>query len=222
MNDFLIAGFTGLAGSLHCLGMCGPLAFAVPSQKSGWRLFAEKGSYQLGRTLSYILLGLIAGLVGRQFWVSGVQQVIGTACGIVVAGMGTYGLFKRSPVTFSLTFFPAHWLGRALKSRQHHLVIGALNGFLPCGMVWLALAGAVTRWNVWGGVLYMACFGLGTWPLMLAATFGFRRLPQQWRRRWSQVMPCILVLLGGWIVVRSLVVNHPASTRDTEEVSVCR
>src|SRR5476651_653805 len=89
MNDYAIAFFIGLFGSVHCVGMCGPLALAVPSfQTKWWLVVADKFIYNFGRIISYTFLGLIIGFIGRQLWLSGLQQGISLLSGVLIVMAG--------------------------------------------------------------------------------------------------------------------------------------
>src|ERR1700712_5761111 len=95
MNSNSIAFFIGLFGSVHCIGMCGPLAFAVPTINNKWWLIvADKVIYNLGRIITYSFLGLLIGLIGKQLWLSGLQQGVSLASGLLIIMAGFSRLFK--------------------------------------------------------------------------------------------------------------------------------
>ena len=131
-----IAFFIGLFGSIHCVGMCGPLAFAVPVQNSSYALIIwDKVVYNLGRIISYSTIGLIAGLIGRQLWLSGLQQGISIFSGLLII-LAALSRFIKYPLTkgrfFSRLLSPFYKLmSFAIKNRAGHLIVGVLNGFLP-------------------------------------------------------------------------------------------
>src|SRR6202012_1275564 len=85
MSTSEIAFLIGLFGSVHCIGMCGPLAFAVPSfDRRWWRVVLDKISYNAGRIITYSFLGLIIGLLGRQLWLAGLQQGVSIVSGLLI------------------------------------------------------------------------------------------------------------------------------------------
>ncbi|WP_407429122.1 sulfite exporter TauE/SafE family protein [Arcticibacter sp.] len=225
MSIWYLAFFTGFFGSVHCLGMCGPLAFAVTSRHSGWwMVLFDKLSYQFGRIISYSLLGALIGLVGQQLWMSGLQQFISVASGVLILTAGASRIFRlRASVgsakgigIFSRAFT------YALKHKANHLITGMLNGLLPCGFVYLALAGAVTVGNTFGAVKYMILFGLGTLPLMLVATFGLGLVGPAFRRRINQAVPYLMVCLGVWFILRGASLDVPfLSPRVAPQTEVC-
>lgn len=225
MSIWYLAFFTGFFGSVHCLGMCGPLAFAVPSRHSGWwMVFFDKLSYQFGRIISYSLLGVLIGIVGKQLWMSGLQQFVSVLSGIFILVAGASRIFKFR--TFIGTDKGVGIFNRAftfaLKHKASHLITGMLNGFLPCGFVYLALAGAVTMGSPVGSMKYMALFGLGTLPLMLVATFGFGMVGPIFRRKINRAVPYLMVCLGLWFILRGASLDLPyLSPKVTPQTEVC-
>ncbi len=162
---YLIAFTTGLVSSLHCVGMCGPLALALPvgnlSKQKG--LFAKIG-YNLGRISTYAFLGLIFGFIGKQVFLFDIQQKLSIFLGIFILGF-TF----RKRLTNSIQFDFIHQFLRnrfknifASKSLQNFYFLGIINGFLPCSMIYLALSGVVVSASPIEGMIYMALFGLGT------------------------------------------------------------
>lgn len=212
MSDQYLAFMIGILGSVHCVGMCGPLAFSVPSLRTGLLYqIADKVLYQLGRVLSYTLLGALIGIIGTQLWMSGLQQVLSLTTGFLIILAACSRLFKFKTGkngNYLLKPFNAV-LGYALKQRANHLIIGMINGLLPCGFVYLALAAAVNTPSVASAAGYMFWFGLGTSPLMFLAVFtmGFSR--NLFRMRINKVVPYFMLFLGVWFVLRGMDLNIP-------------
>ncbi|MGV3704950.1 MAG: sulfite exporter TauE/SafE family protein [Arcticibacter sp.] len=225
MSIWYLAFFTGLFGSVHCLGMCGPLAFAVPSRHASWWLvLLDKLLYQVGRIVSYSLLGVLIGLIGRQLWVAGLQQFISILSGVLILIAGLSRVFKvRSQVRSSVgigIFNRAFTY--ALKNKAGHFITGVLNGLLPCGFVYLALAGAVSVGNTIDAVKYMALFGLGTLPLMLLATFGFGLTGPLFRKKINRAVPYFMIFLGLWFILRGADLDLPyLSPKSAPSTEVC-
>jgi len=212
MNDLHLAFMIGLLGSVHCIGMCGPLAFAVPSLKPGiGYLVLDKVLYQTGRIISYCILGALIGLIGRQLWMSGLQQGISIFTGVLIIAAACSRIFKLSAGRgSSLLLKPFNKMfGYALKHKANHLIIGMINGLLPCGFVYLALAGALNMGNVALSVSYMFWFGVGTAPLMLLATIGMGFTGTMVRKRINKVIPFLMLFLGCWFVLRGMNLNIP-------------
>ncbi|SDZ94965.1 sulfite exporter TauE/SafE family protein [Pedobacter hartonius] len=207
-----LAFMIGLLGSLHCVGMCGPLAFAVPSMRSGWGfLVFNKLSYQAGRIISYCLLGVLTGLVGKQIWLAGIQQGVSILSGMLILSAAASRLFKFSvsnPDSIFIKPFNKAF-GYALKHKANHLIIGIINGFLPCGFVYLALAGALNTGTVNSAVSYMFWYGLGTLPLMFLAGVSAGFTTAIFRRKINRIVPYFMVFLGVWFILRGLGLNIP-------------
>jgi sulfite exporter TauE/SafE len=212
MNTNLIAFFIGLFGSIHCVGMCGPLALAVPSlHTKGWLIIRDKVFYNAGRVITYSFLGLLIGLIGKQLWLYGLQQGISLLTGFLIIMAGLSRLFKirlSNSKTFSVMLSPVNrLLNYALRHKAGHLIIGLLNGLLPCGFVYLALAGAVNTSSPLAAGQYMFWFGMGTFPLMLLATVSSGFMGPIVRRHINKAMPYLMICLGFWFVVRGMHLN---------------
>lgn len=212
MNEFYLAFLIGLLGSVHCLGMCGPLAFALPSAKHSWLgIFGDKLSYQLGRIISYALLGLLGGLLSARLWMNGMQQTISLICGILIILIAIYRLSNISlPIFRNNLLQPFNMLMEfAFKQQAGHLIIGMINGLLPCGMVYMALAGAVNTGSMENGMIYMICYGFGTLPLMLFAAMAAGKLNYNFRQQITRMVPYFLLILGIWFICRGLELQIP-------------
>lgn len=215
MSQNEVAFFIGLFGSLHCIGMCGPLAFAIPAPRNQlWLLLADKLLYNAGRVFSYSILGLLAGLLGRQLWVAGLQQGISIASGVLIIAAALSRILKLkmllSNQAGSALLQPvSHLINYALQHRAGHLVIGMLNGWLPCGFVYLALIGAINTASPAGAAEFMFCFGMGTFPLMLLATLSTALIGPAVRRRINVALPYLMLCLGCWFILRGLNMNIP-------------
>lgn len=177
MNHIQLAFVIGFLGSLHCVGMCGPLAFAFPQQAENyWTLFLKKLSYNIGRAISYAFLGLLIGLLGKQLWLVGAQQAISILSGVLIVLAVLPQIIKFSnkenykPNVFNR--FINKVIANAISRKAGHFYLGLLNGFLPCGFVYLGLATAINTNSAYQSALFMFVFGLGTTPLMLLAMLG--------------------------------------------------
>lgn len=228
MSNNQLAFFIGLLGSIHCVGMCGPLAFAVPVRQPGWiPMLWNKLIYQLGRMTSYLLLGAVVGLIGKQIWQAGFQQGISILTGLLIILAAVSRLFKlslpgRPHASFLKPFYKL--FDFAFKHKANHLIIGMLNGLLPCGFVYMALAGAINTGGTFNSMSYMFWFGAGTVPLMLAATLavGFSGMP--FRRKLNKIVPFAMLFLGIWFLLRGLELNIPylSPQRPNSQVAECR
>jgi sulfite exporter TauE/SafE len=210
MSDSYLAFMIGILGSVHCIGMCGPLAFAVPSLRPGAAyLILDKILYQLGRMASYCILGAFIGLVGRQIWMAGLQQVLSLLTGCLILLAASSRLLKisgRYRSNFMLKPF-SKLFGYALKHRANHFIIGMINGLLPCGFVYLAMAAAVNTNSVQSAVAYMFWFGAGTAPLMLIAALTVGFAGTLVRNRINRFIPYLMMCLGVWFILRGMDLN---------------
>jgi hypothetical protein len=213
MMDLLPAFLLGLLGSLHCAGMCGPLALALPATShSRWQFFCGRIAYNSGRVLTDVVLGAVFGLLGGALAVAGLQRWLSLAAGAAIL----VGVALSSRVAFAA---PAVWavgwikagLGRLLQRRSgvSLLALGSLNGLLPCGLVYVAGAGAMAAASLAGGMAYMAVFGLGTVPMMLGLSVVGRGLPPAVRFQLQRFVPVALVFVGALLILRGLALGIP-------------
>ncbi|MFM6976715.1 MAG: sulfite exporter TauE/SafE family protein [Sphingobacteriaceae bacterium] len=213
MNPNYLAFVIGLFGSLHCVGMCGPLAFAVPSVGQGrWKVVLDKFLYQAGRIVSYVLLGILIGLIGRQLWLSGLQQWLSIITGTLIIAAALIRLLGIATLktSSSLLLKPYYQVfNYAIKHRANHLIIGILNGFLPCGLVYLALTDALNRGTINLSAMYMFWFGLGTLPLMFITSVSVAFAGKLVRQRINRIIPWFMLLLGIWFILRGLELDIP-------------
>ncbi len=229
MSDYEVAFFIGLFGSVHCVGMCGPLALAVPSyQNNRWLIVFEKLLYNFGRVITYSILGLLIGLIGKQLWLLGLQQGVSILSGILIVMAGLSRIFKLYLPQAGLFSKPVllfnKLLGYALTQRAGHLLIGMLNGLLPCGFVYLALVGAVNTPSSTAAAQYMFWYGMGTFPLMLLATVGSGFIGYTVRRHINKAIPYVMVCLGCWFILRGLNLNIPylSPAKQLTDSAICR
>lgn len=219
----------GLLGSLHCLGMCGPIAFMLPvDRSSALKRNLQIGTYHFGRLFSYGLLGALFGLMGKGFSLFGLQQGLSIAVGILmilVAVLPESKLRKFSiiaPIYKALAWVKGQ-LGSMFKKRSwdSFLTIGFLNGLLPCGLVYLALFGAMASGMAKDGAFYMVLFGLGTVPLMTSAVYLGNYLKPELRKRIRAWIPIVVGLMGILFVLRGLGLGIPyiSPKAPTQQVS---
>lgn len=214
----LVLAFTlGLFGSLHCVGMCGPIALLIPlqRQRKGLR-YLQLGAYFIGKTLTYALMGLLFGLVGEGVFIAEYQQEFSIFAGLLMILMGLFSLLHLrvkglgNPLLKGFSLLK-NALGKQLskKTVTSSLSIGFLNGFLPCGLVYTALFGALAMGNWRGSMTYMAVFGVGTIPLMLLLILLGDFLPLALRRRLNQWLPLMVILVGILFILRGLGLGIP-------------
>jgi sulfite exporter TauE/SafE len=216
--DFGIAFALGLLGSVHCAAMCGPLMLALPAPPgSAPRFVAGRMIYQLSRVTTYALLGVVAGFAGKSLFVIGAQRWLSIALGAAVL-LGFFAakkIYVAGPVTRFVgvlkTAMSAQLRRRGLRSLA---LLGSLNGLLPCGLVYAALAGAIAQGAVGRSVVYMAFFGLGTLPTMLAASLSAKIFPIDLRLKLRRLIPAGVCILAGLLILRGLALGIPYLSPD--------
>lgn len=198
--------------------MCGPLALALPATGTSLpRFVLGRAAYNLGRTLTYCGLGLIFGLVGHTLLLAGIQRWISIGLGFVLLA----GLFNSRKLALSGTV--SSWVS-LLKTKmvpllhQRALValtaFGMLNGLLPCGLVYVAGAGATVTGSPLAGALYMAAFGAGTVPLMLALGLSGKLIPLPVRLGLRKAIPVSVFLLACLLILRGMSLGIPYLSPD--------
>lgn len=203
----------GFAGSLHCAGMCGPLVLAMPVAPGKFAAqLTGKLAYNAGRITTYALLGLLFGTFGQMLGLAGFQRWVSIAAGAAIL-LSLLALPLRN-ATFRIAR-PVNWLksalGRLLKVRSlpAQFSFGALNGLLPCGLVYVACAAAAATGDALVGVQYMALFGLGTLPMMLGLGLAGRLLHRQFQFRLQKLVPVSLAVMASLLILRGLSLGIP-------------
>ncbi|WP_333878541.1 sulfite exporter TauE/SafE family protein [Flavobacterium sp.] len=202
----------GLLSSLHCIGMCGPIAMMLPvNHQNPTRKAVQILLYHVGRLTAYGLLGLLFGLLGKGFYMAGFQQQLS-----IVVGVGMILLAIVPEKTLARYNFsrPVHKFIASVKTRlgqqfkrktaDAFFTIGFFNGLLPCGLVYAALFGAVAMQNSFYGLAYMVLYGLGTIPMMSAVVYAGSLLSMPIRNKLQKVVPVITVILGLLFVLRGM------------------
>jgi uncharacterized protein len=208
----------GLAGSAHCASMCGPLLLAVSGGGHGSRLLRIL-VYHGGRVLIYLAIGGAAGLAGHGLSSGGVGRGVSVIAGVVLvivaAGSGARLIPHGASRFWSMSLSRAS--RAACRSRQKYpiggqLLAGAVNGLLPCGLVYAAAVAAAGLGSVWTGLVVMAGFGAGTIPVLLLVTLSASSLPASSRARLSRLAPLALAVTGMLLIGRGVLpVHHGAS-----------
>lgn len=207
----------GLLGSFHCVGMCGPIAFLLPvDRNNNVKKIGQTFLYHFGRILAYSIIGLAFGLVGKSLNLFGFQQQLSIFIGILMLlvifiPQKTFNRYNFSKPVFKIISKVKSALGKELKKKtpDTFLTIGLLNGFLPCGLVYMAVFGAIATGDALSGSLYMAVFGIGTIPLMTTAIYLGNFLNAQVRQRVRRAIPVFVVIIGCLFIVRGLGLGIP-------------
>ncbi len=213
-----LTGFIfGILGSFHCVGMCGPIAFLLPVDRdNGARKIMQISLYHFGRILSYAAIGLLFGLIGKSFSLFGFQQQLSIIIGILLIlafliPQVYKGKINASGIFYKLIAQIKNKLGARLKQKSAgaFFQMGVLNGFLPCGLVYMAVFGAIASGGITEGAFYMALFGLGTVPLMTAAIYLGNYISLNVRRKITKLVPVFVVVIGILFIIRGLGLGIP-------------
>lgn len=212
--ELLITAFlTGFVGSFHCMGMCGPIALALPNVGNS---FARKATgrfvYNLGRIFTYALLGVLLGTFGLGLKLAGLQQSISIAAGVLIIIMVVFtsGAIERK-IGSPFKLLKGETIAKLfkMKSLGGLFLIGVLNGLLPCGFVYIALIGSVATQDAFQGALFMVFFGLGTLPMMFGVSMAGQFISAQIRARITKVVPYLAVIIGCIFILRGLNLGIP-------------
>lgn len=217
MNTIYVAALVlGLASNFHCIGMCGPIAMAIPlDRSSNFRLISGILQYNLGRILVYGLLGAIIGIFGLSIQTIGFLQWMSIIIGItlIVYAWRKYlaNLLPSIRLSFSVNQYINKSIGKIIRSKSPFklLGLGALNGLLPCGMVFAALLNALVAGNSFNSAVAMMIFGAGTLPAMIAVAYLANKMGAKLRIKMNKAVPYLLTVVGLLIVLRGMNLNIP-------------
>jgi len=218
----------GLIGSFHCVGMCGPIAVALPINNKNWtHRFLGTILYNLGRAITYAIMGAVFGVLGEGIHLGGFQSWVSIAMGILMI------LSVVFPILFRKTAFLDRYiygyvsklkvlLGPLLRSRSSGslFIIGLLNGLLPCGLVYVAMAFAIATGDVASGALYMFLFGIGTAPLMAAVTLLGNVISASFKSKINRLIPLVIFVIGVLFVLRGLNLGIPYISPPAKKLNI--
>jgi len=211
----LSAFIIGLLGSLHCIGMCGPIALALPQAgNSKLGLVVSRLLYNFGRILTYSLFGYIFGMIGNGIKLFGMQQLVS----IILGSLIILRLLIPKKYSFAKISFFQQLVSKLKQqfskmfgknSMKSLFFIGLLNGFLPCGFVYVGVAGAIATGGALQGAAFMALFGLGTLPIMFAASLFTSALSLKARLNFRKAIPVFSFIIGVLFILRGLNLGIP-------------
>ncbi|MEZ4801062.1 MAG: sulfite exporter TauE/SafE family protein [Flavobacteriales bacterium] len=168
------AAALGFAGSLHCVGMCGPLVSIVHggAQGKSMKWWGNQGLYHFGRIGVYALFGVLTGFLGKSLSAMGLQRWLALISGVVLLVMILFPFFSKKKFVVGNQLFQkvssrfSQFLQK--KNPSKYLALGVINGFLPCGLVYAAMAASLSGGSIMGSVLFMVIFGVATSPALVA------------------------------------------------------
>lgn len=225
--EVIIAGFLlGLVGSLHCAGMCGPIALNLPLRGNSFTERLISGIlYNLGRTFMYGVMGAIFGFIGQGFLLLGIQRWVSITMGLILI-VSVIAPFAFKRIKFSnfdfFTGFVRSSIQKLFQMRSYKglFLIGMLNSLLPCGLVYLAIVGAIASGNMFYGSLYLFFFGLGTLPMMLAISLIGNAITSNGRNILNKIIPYVVVLMGVLFIFRGLCLGIPYISPSKEKLEM--
>ncbi|CEJ71797.1 hypothetical protein BN1195_04148 [Chryseobacterium oranimense G311] len=220
----------GFASGFHCIGMCGPIALSMGlTKKQATNFYLQNLTYQFGRIVTYSLLGAILGIVGEGFEMAGFQQYLTIIAGILLIIMALFSFggkdfASKIPFLSKFLFSVKSNLGNLLQKADYRsrFTTGLLNGFLPCGMVYMALTASLAAGGIWQGASYMALFGLGTLPFMFAVVLAGNLMNQAFRIKILKAVPVIMIILGGLFILRGLELGIPYISPRAEAMTISK
>ena len=196
--------------------MCGPIAIAIPGRDGVLANLIHKSLYNSGRVITYTILGVFTGLIGQGFNFAGWQQGLSILLGVflilvmLVTRFGNLNIPPVGPIsvlTNGIKKYFAHFLKK--RSMGSALVMGIINGVLPCGLVYVALAASIAGGSVQSGALYMLVFGLGTFPVMLTVSIAGNFISHGLRQKIYRVVPIFIITLGLLFILRGMNLGIP-------------
>lgn len=202
----------GLISSLHCIGMCGPIAMMLPLDRNNTTKKAfQILLYHAGRLTAYGSLGLVFGFLGKGLFLAGIQQQLSIIAGvlmitIVIVPEKVFSNYNFSKPIYKIISKVKAKLGSQFKKKSPNAIftIGLLNGFLPCGLVYAALFGAIAMQNEFYGVAYMLLYGIGTIPMMSAVVYLSSMFSNPFRNKIQKTIPIVTVCIGVLFIMRGL------------------
>ncbi len=207
----------GLLGSLHCVAMCGPIALALPvHQFNTTKKTASILLYHLGRISVYVVLGVVFGTVGKGLFIAGFQQNVSIILGILlILGVLFFNEKKMQNLVLSpnskayIKFKNTFGTYIRKKTPVSFVIMGMLNGLLPCAMIYIALFGATaTQGSLYGG-LFMLWYGLGTIPLLSLLVLMGNWVTNNFKNKFKKAVPVFLIFTGCLLIIRGLNLDIP-------------
>lgn len=230
---FLAAITMGMIGSFHCIGMCGPIAFALPlNNDSSLAKFFGSLLYNVGRITTYSSIGFLFGLAGKGLSIVGFQQGLSVLVGVailIIMLLAKWGTVKlKMPIVFSTAGTGIrNAVGKLFLKKNFGALylIGLLNGLLPCGLIYMAVAGAVATADPIKSALFMAAFGAGTLPVMWAVSFFGNFINMEARKKIRNLYPYIMVVMACLLILRGMGLGigmiSPATGTDKKNMIEC-
>ena len=217
MTQLIFTAFAiGLLGSFHCVGMCGPIALALPLKNdSFWIKFSGALLYNIGRIVTYATFGLVFGTIGKSVSFFGYQQWLSILMGISIIFFvilpRRFSSFSHNNIILKFLENLRTALGKLFAKDTHFSLfsIGLLNGLLPCGLVYMAAAGAIATGDILKSVVFMSFFGLGTLPIMWSIAFFGNYIGISIRQKIRTAYPYLITFMACLLILRGMGLGIP-------------
>lgn len=218
----------GFASGFHCIGMCGPIALSMGlTKKQAANYYLQNLTFQFGRIFTYAFLGFLLGIVGEGFQFAGFQQYLTIAVGILLIVMAVFS-FGGKDFASKIPFLSGFLLkvkmnlGKLLQKSDYRsrFTTGILNGFLPCGMVYMALTASLASGGIWQSAVFMALFGLGTLPFMFGVVLLGNLMTTAFRIKILKFVPVMMIILGGLFILRGMEIGIPYISPKKEALQI--
>ena len=229
MTLYWLAFLIGIGGSIHCVGMCGPIALAIPVKNLRFNaVLINRLLYNLGRIATYGTMGFFIGALGFGAQLAGIQKYLSVLLGAclilyIIFSAGRFQLLSHFKVFNSWLVKIKLLFSRKMSTpgKRNNFLIGMLNGLLPCGLVYVALVNSLLVSSPWEGFIFMAVFGLGTLPALFILPFAtgifkFRPLANV-----KKFVPVLIFGLGVFLIIRGINFDNPFFTATGEIISRC-
>ena len=201
----IFAGFIfGLISSLHCIGMCGPIAMMLPVDRHNpTKRTLQILVYHAGRITTYTTLGFIFGIFGKGLFIAGMQQQISIIVGIIMLLFvfipeKTLAKYNFSKPIYRFVFKVKQQIGTQFQKKSYDALFttGLFNGLLPCPMIYVALFGALALQNLTYSIIFMMLFGIGTIPMLSLVVYSSNFISLQFRNKNKKGNPCCTFCYG--------------------------
>ena len=219
----------GLVTGIHCVGMCGPLALALPVVgKSKPAYLAGRLIYNAGRAITYTIMGVLIGLAGEAFAIGGLQRWVSMGVGILILlslALVYLGFMPRIMEALGIwkAFGKLQRIWKAQFQNKRYtglLTLGLINGLLPCGPVYVALAGAAATGSAATAGLFMLLFGIGTLPMMLTVSLAGKLIQMPLRQKLQKLVPASAAIVAVLLILRGMALGIPYLSPPAEATSI--
>jgi uncharacterized protein len=223
---FLAFGM-GILGSIHCIGMCGPLLLGIFNQSLSSKPYNYL-LFHLGKIVAYGIIGLGFGLIGKSLHLFLSQQHLSILTGSILLlyyVLGKWGHVNAEFSSYASGIYRWIKLNTERMPLPKYYLIGFLNGFLPCGLVYLAATSSLSSGHISKSILWMICFGLGTIPSLTFILWLSKKFQSRFNLFFHRIYQNLTLILAILLILRGLNLGipyiSPQYNSAEEKVSKC-